>query len=107
MQQFPLATTLKESKFRSQEIFELDSCPEDQICTFPHLHGLDTNICYMDDGSPLYTLHCSTGLPECVLGVASYYNIQFDNLENSCRGGSYFASVPYLVDWIRTTMQVN
>ncbi|XP_075260066.1 thrombin-like enzyme agkihpin-1 [Convolutriloba macropyga] len=98
---------LKASKFRYDGLLDLDFCPVDQICTFPAQFGSDTNICYMDEGNPLYKFDCSTGLPVCVIGVASHYNVHLNHVNDMCTGGSYFASVPYLLNWIRTTIEAN
>ena len=59
-------------------------------------------------GSPLYKLHCITGETECVYGIASFYrNIQDEDQTAVCNGGSYFASVVYLQEWITTTLIRN
>ena len=74
-------------------------CREDQICTIPAIEG--GNICFMDDGSPLYILQCGTMEPLCLYGVASTYRSYFkSNRDNYCNGGSYFASVVYFDEWI-------
>ncbi|XP_075256326.1 testisin-like [Convolutriloba macropyga] len=74
-------------------------CRGDQICTIPFIDG--GNICYMDDGSPLFKMACGTMQPECLYGVASYFRSNNRSSDdNYCNGGSYFASVVYVSEWI-------
>ncbi|XP_075256335.1 snake venom serine proteinase 9-like [Convolutriloba macropyga] len=72
-------------------------CDEHTICTVPFVEG--GNICSRDEGGPLYRLNCSTMLPECLYGVASYHKNK-ENSDEVCNGGSYFTSIDFYRHWI-------
>ena len=71
----------------SQREFSPDNCKYDQICTEPGFEG--SNICYLDDGGPLYAFDLSTIQPKCVIGLASYVT----NVGNGCDGYSVFVNL--------------
>ncbi|XP_075263570.1 uncharacterized protein LOC142355224 [Convolutriloba macropyga] len=99
-------TLFHQTHFEGVTPYSLVECPMDRICTHPVIDG--GSICAMDEGSPLYKLHCITGETECVYGIASFYrNIQDEDQTAVCNGGSYFASVVYLQEWITTTLIRN
>ncbi|XP_063719202.1 uncharacterized protein LOC134845981 [Symsagittifera roscoffensis] len=95
-----------ESKFLYSNIWQTDFCPPYLICVDPITKG--TNICFQDDGSPLYTSSCDTKHGDCLLGVASFFSRNyFDPPYLKCTEGSFFANVPHSYDWIMKTMREN
>ena len=80
---------------------EIRQCRLDNICVESAIHN--SNICYLDDGNPLYTFQCGTFTPKCIFGVASYHK----NQGQFCNGGSFFANVPLFARWINSTMISN
>ncbi|XP_075263565.1 neutrophil elastase-like isoform X2 [Convolutriloba macropyga] len=79
--------------------FDLRMCRIDNICTTPAIEG--GNICFMDEGSPLYQLRCGTLEPDCLYGVASFFRSSKENSSNhQCNAGSYFSNVIYFGEWI-------
>ncbi|XP_075242348.1 chymotrypsin-1-like [Convolutriloba macropyga] len=86
-------------------------CREDNICTDRLTTG--ANCCVMDDGSPAYQMRCDfeDGIeilrPSCLYGVVSYYPYNRSTFPAICNKGTYLASVPHVLNWIRTTMALN
>ncbi|XP_075263700.1 uncharacterized protein LOC142355387 [Convolutriloba macropyga] len=100
-------------------------CPDDVICTQSIIPG--SNICYKDEGSPLYVVNsCADtqwprirgsstlrGQAKCLYGVASYF--QSRNRSNSrsryelnerCNDGSFFARIQPHIAWINRMMML-
>ena len=107
----PSGRTLQEI-FLLENVFESSSsnndfqpCPEGHICTEALSDG--ANICTSDIGSPLYTFKCSTTIPDCILGVASYYYSYPDpkNPDEACNGGSIFTRLTDNQEWIRSVIR--
>ncbi|XP_075256368.1 myeloblastin-like isoform X2 [Convolutriloba macropyga] len=73
-------------------------CRDDNICTTSVLDR--SNICFMDQGGPLYKLRCGSLEPECLYGVASYSMCRMDTPNDVCNYGSYFVNISKFVDWI-------
>ena len=92
---------LSTSLFRMYHDFDYQICPEDAVCTVP-LSESNSSICFMDEGNPLYVINCDQTV-RCLVGVASYYQTSGVPGEN-CKGGSYFASVPFQLQWINSTI---
>ena len=81
-------------------------CRVDHICTIPVVEG--GNICSGDDGSPLYKVQCGSMKPECLYGVASYYrSFNLTSINNYCNGGSYFASIPFVAEWLNEKLMLE
>ena len=87
--------------FSFASFFEIDFCPDDQVCTEPITDG--ASICNLDEGSPLYKLQCHSRAAECILGIASHF-VASEHPEINCSGGSNFASVPHHYEWISETI---
>ena len=85
------------SKYKTNSEHEM--CRADNVCTRPRF--IEGSICHMDQGGPLYKFHCGSLVPECLYGVASYWMTNPElNSNETCNGGSYFASVPVFYNWI-------
>ncbi|XP_063727750.1 uncharacterized protein LOC134855223 isoform X2 [Symsagittifera roscoffensis] len=102
--------TVLQEGFFFQTLFEPNPteyrlCRSDQVCVESATEG--ANICHFDDGIPLYTFECESLTPKCLYGVASYYRSRLDTPGQFCNGGSFFASVTNLNQWIRQTMMTN
>ncbi|XP_075247896.1 serine protease 38-like isoform X2 [Convolutriloba macropyga] len=95
---------LRETLFSFTGLFAVEFCPVDQLCMEPVAKG--GSICNLDEGGPLYKLSCESRIPECVLGVASYYTVS-DNPEINCNGDSIFASVSYHFRWISSIISTG
>ncbi|XP_075250828.1 uncharacterized protein LOC142343028 [Convolutriloba macropyga] len=81
-------------------------CRDDLVCVDAIEPG--ANMCLFDDGSPLYTLQCGTRAPDCLYGITSFYrSITKQAGIIKCDGGSFFASVTHLYDWIALTINQN
>ncbi|XP_075249674.1 chymotrypsinogen B-like [Convolutriloba macropyga] len=81
-------------------------CREDMICVDAVTKG--SSICHHDDGSPLFTFQCGSLVPKCIYGVASFYRTKQDyEGSEKCDNGGFFASVPYMYNWITNTMRQN
>ena len=79
-----------------------EPCPEDMICVKPVIeHG---NICFMDDGGPLYKFLSRSMVPDCLLGIASFSVSRDDTPMEVCNNGSFFTNVPLFKDWIEFVM---
>ncbi|XP_075255331.1 myeloblastin-like [Convolutriloba macropyga] len=77
-------------------------CPEEMICVKPVIeHG---NICFMDDGGPLYKFLSRSMVPDCLLGIASFSVARDDTPMDVCNNGSFFTNVPLFKDWIEFLM---
>ena len=90
-----------ELAFKYANIWNLELCPEFNICTVPVIP--DTHLCFGDTGSPLYQILCNN--KPCLMGVASYSCN--DSMEAStetdtqfCNNGIFFSSIPYFYEWI-------
>ncbi|XP_075264173.1 kallikrein 1-related peptidase b8-like, partial [Convolutriloba macropyga] len=100
-------TVFYESMYISESSpFSFHWCRSDLVCVDAVIKG--SNICKFDGGSPLYTFHCGTRIPDCLYGVASFYR----NRENRpgtdhCDSGSFFASIFHLYEWIEQTLTEN
>ncbi|XP_075239501.1 chymotrypsinogen B-like [Convolutriloba macropyga] len=77
-----------EATFSSVNPFEMATCPDTTICTFPIIEG--GNVCYADDGGPLYKLSPSSNSPACLYGVTSYFLNRADTPGLQCNAGSFF-----------------
>ncbi|XP_063714228.1 brachyurin-like [Symsagittifera roscoffensis] len=78
----------------------IKKCREDQVCVQSPPTSTKSNICYLDDGGPLYTLQCGTGVADCLYGVASYSKSKTRKGEK-CNDGSYFSSVVHMHHWVK------
>ena len=99
-----------EDKFVSRNPYDMRLCREDFVCTERIPGDETTNLCYKDDGAPLYTMKCGSRIPDCLYGIASHYQAlptRRSGRSSRCTGGSYFASIPHLHDWIMKTMQTH
>ncbi|XP_075255909.1 uncharacterized protein LOC142348436 [Convolutriloba macropyga] len=88
--------------------FRLDICPDGLICVQP-ISG-HSNLCYFDDGSPLYTaLTCQgeVSREHCLYGVSSYFKKEGVNPNETCNGGSFFTRALLFYDWIYNTIELN
>ena len=75
------------------------TCRDDLVCTIPAIDG--GNICFMDEGSPLFKMKCGISEVECLYGVASFHrDINVNDGNDICNGGSYFTSVVKFKEWI-------
>ncbi|XP_075240060.1 myeloblastin-like [Convolutriloba macropyga] len=107
---FEIPEQLQEANFNLalyffDELSSLTQCRDDNVCVYDNIQY--SNICYMDDGGPLYTFWCGTHQPECLYGVASYSLAKQKAPSARCNYGSFFASVPYLYEWIVETVTLN
>ncbi|XP_075260157.1 chymotrypsin B-like isoform X2 [Convolutriloba macropyga] len=102
------------STFRFSDIWNMELCPEYNICTDPVSAG--THLCIGDIGSPLIKKACPEAkhprITECLMGVASYSkNDKIDDSlslsMNSCSSNSFFSSIPYFYEWISATVRNN
>ena len=81
-------------------------CREDQICVTPLLS--DSNTCFGDEGSPLYIMGCGNLNYGCILGVAIDQEWESGlSCDNPCSSGSFFTSVPFMIEWITKTISEN
>ena len=72
LQELPLYETV----FERHNPFSWNACPAGDICTENVID--DSNMCFQDEGGPLYGIGCSTERgfilqPSCLYGVASYF----------------------------------
>ena len=95
-------TFFAETKFLSQNPYDMRLCREDIVCV-EQLRGIPrSNLCFKDDGAPLYTLKCGLRVPDCLYGIASNYENYVT--KSGSYGKSYFASVPHAYEWIVETI---
>ncbi|XP_063729555.1 chymotrypsin-like elastase family member 2A isoform X2 [Symsagittifera roscoffensis] len=86
-------------------------CSPDKVCTRRISRGRDDNLFHGDSGGPLYVFgEFPDNKPICVYGVASFcgkwsVDVLGFHLFNCYYGGSYFANVPYFVNWIDATIR--
>ncbi|XP_075254630.1 chymotrypsinogen B-like isoform X1 [Convolutriloba macropyga] len=108
--EFTLPTVLQEGYFFETTTHYVDQlpliCSDDVICT-ENVNGIESNICYMDDGGPLYSLKCGTRTPKCLYGIASYHRSLSPAPSPRCNGGSFFARVDHSKHWIRLTILMH
>ncbi|XP_063715457.1 uncharacterized protein LOC134842881 [Symsagittifera roscoffensis] len=101
-----LSKTLQETYFFESTMlsnsnpYDFRWCSLQNICVDSGIEG--TSICHYDDGGPLYTFKSGTQKPECLYGVASYAR---SSGGVRCKGGSYFASVPFFHKWIEKMIE--
>ena len=87
--------SLSNFKYRNNS----EACRADNICTVPLLES--SNICFMDQGGPLYKFKCGTLEPECLYGIASYSMDRFDTPNRVCNNGSFFVDLSVFSQWIQ------
>ena len=101
-------TYFYESVFLSPTTSSLETCPEENICSDSLM--LDSSICSMDQGGPLFKLKCESKTAECLYGVASYFESWFepDQTETeTCNGGSVFTNAVKHYKWIAHTVSYS
>merc|ERR1712062_63500 len=101
---YPYELNFLESDFASRSKHEM--CRMDNVCVVQNFPVEGSNICFNDDGSPLFALHdCGNFYtPKCLYGIASY----FRNSSNwVCDNGSFFTNIPYFSNWINEFLNPN
>ncbi|XP_075263836.1 uncharacterized protein LOC142355608 [Convolutriloba macropyga] len=107
-----METAFTDSKFVYSFPWNIEVCPDENICTEPVTKG--SRICLRDAGSPLYLKGCSYSsfetLNQCLMGVTSHYDngVRRQSEEGNTElllPGNYFTSVPYFHQWILQTTE--
>ena len=97
------------SHFRYANIWNLETCPEYNVCAAPAIPG--TLLTFGDGGSPLYKVDCIFK-SECLMGLASYSQVDSSAVilgreKEFGNSGIFFANVPYFIPWIQITIFMN
>ena len=105
LQKLPLYGSL----FKYPNIWNLDLCPDYNICASPVAPG--TQLCFGDGGSPLYKMGCKYH-SECLMGLASYSQMDsnealFGRKYEKCNSGFFFTNMQYFALWIHETILRN